>query len=167
MVTIGTPHMGVTTMPYCLNGFYCDVINDVTSKDVYGLFSQSNIGPPGYFKDPNNYESYLENSSFLADLNNEKTINTTYIEKMQNLEYLVLVKFTEDSAISPIESAWFGFFEGENVVPFNQTKSYLKNTLGLQKLYSEDKLHFIEIEGEHLNFIEEEFTELILPYLLD
>lgn len=39
-----------------------------------------------YWHDPLNEDKYKESSTFLADINNEKFINTTYIENLQLLK---------------------------------------------------------------------------------
>ncbi|CAG9331899.1 unnamed protein product [Blepharisma stoltei] len=168
LVTMGGPHMGVAAMPNCFNGFYCDIVNAAIDKDVYSSFCQNHLGPPGYFKDPYRYDAYLKNSNFLATLNNEKSLNTTYVTGMQNLDNLVLVKFTEDTIVDPPDSEWFGYFENDShhLVPMNQTTDFHQNLIGLQQLYAQEKMHFIPIQGNHLQFTEAEFTQLVLPYLL-
>lgn len=42
-----------------------------------------------YWHDPLNEDKYVEHSSFLADINNEKTINQTYIDNLMKLNKFV------------------------------------------------------------------------------
>lgn len=64
-----------------------------------------------YWHDPLNEEEYKKYSSFLADINNERTLNIDYIENLRSLEKLVFVKFDNDSMVQPVESEWFGFYK--------------------------------------------------------
>jgi palmitoyl-protein thioesterase len=51
-------------------------------------------------------ESYLAHSSFLADVNNERTTkNSEYARNLNNTEMLVMYLFTEDETLVPKESA--------------------------------------------------------------
>jgi len=87
---------------------------------------------------------------------------------MKNLQNLVLVKFTLDTVIDPPESEWFGYFglESKVVQPMNQTQDYAQDLLGLQELNAQGKIVFIPIVGNHLQFTTQQFTDLVLPYLL-
>lgn len=64
-----------------------------------------------YWHDPLNEEQYQRASTFLADINNEKTVNVDYIENLRSLENFVLVKFGNDTMVQPVESEWFGFYK--------------------------------------------------------
>jgi palmitoyl-protein thioesterase len=51
-------------------------------------------------------ESYLAYSSFLAEVNNERTTkNSEYARNLNNTEMLVMYLFTEDETLVPKESA--------------------------------------------------------------
>jgi palmitoyl-protein thioesterase len=71
MVTMGGPHMGTDAIPHCFSGIICDVVNHVAKKLVYSKFVQDWLGPAGYFRDINNYNTYLSKSLFLPKMNNE------------------------------------------------------------------------------------------------
>lgn len=43
-----------------------------------------------YWHDPFNEDKYKDHSSFLADINNEKSINQTYIDNLMKLNRFVL-----------------------------------------------------------------------------
>jgi palmitoyl-protein thioesterase len=65
------------------------------------------LGPAGFFVDHNNYDNYLEHSSFLPYLNNEKNYSSEAKSKFEALEEVMFVMFNQDSIIYPKESAWF------------------------------------------------------------
>ncbi|KAK6041374.1 hypothetical protein COOONC_21120 [Cooperia oncophora] len=64
---------------------------------------------------------------------------------------------------------WFGYFkEGdlETIVPMNETTLYTEDRIGLKKLQETGRLHFLEVEGDHLRISTEEFKkEVIDKYL--
>lgn len=64
-----------------------------------------------YWHDPLNEEGYKKYSTFLADINNERTLNLDYIQNLRSLEKFVFVKFDNDSMVQPVESEWFGFYK--------------------------------------------------------
>lgn len=69
-----------------------------------------------YWHDPLDEIEYKEKSSFLADINNERTINSSYVVNLQNLDNFVMVRFEKDSMVQPVESEWFGFYKnGQSV----------------------------------------------------
>lgn len=44
-----------------------------------------------YWHDPLHEDKYVEHSSFLADINNEKSINQTYIDNLMKLNRFVRI----------------------------------------------------------------------------
>ena len=165
LVTLGGPHMGVATLPNCKAGFFCDIINYIADIGVYNSLVQRHFGPAGYFKDQFDYQTYLEKSNFLAQANNERTIDENYVKKLAQIDKMVLVKFQEDTVVDPPESEWFGYYKvnTRQVVPMNLTQDYLNNYLGLKALSRKIVLH--SIEGNHLEFTFEDIKKLVLPYL--
>ena len=72
---------------------------------------QDLIAAAQYWHDPLTEEEYLQNSLFLADINNQGPVkNTSYRENLASLQNLVLVKFNQDTIVDPRESEWFGWF---------------------------------------------------------
>lgn len=45
------------------------------------------------------------------DLNNEKSINPKYSERLKNLEVFIAIGFEDDTMIQPKNTSTFGFFE--------------------------------------------------------
>jgi palmitoyl-protein thioesterase len=169
LITLGGPHMGVATIPSCHSGFFCDIVNDIVGKGVYLDFVQNHIGPAGYYKDQYEMKTYLEKSSYLADINNERQAkNDKYKEKLDSLERLVLIKFDRDSIVDPKESAWLYFYaENSNqIVKFNETDIYRQDSLGLQKLEEEGKIIFESIDAEHVQVTDKDIDEKVIPYII-
>lgn len=166
LVTIGTPHMGVSKLPHCFSGIICYVLKKFVSLMVYSPFIQDNIGPAGYFVDHLNYERYLRNSNFLPEINNERYKNSTIIKNFLSLEKVVLIKFSKDSMIYPKESAWFEFIDqNDNVIPLKNSSFYLNDNIGLAQLIKEKKVKFVDIYGDHLQFDITDEEKYILPAL--
>jgi len=64
--------MGVDMMPHCFNGLICELVNSGIDGVVYFDIVQHDFGPAGFFRDPNDLDTYRNKSIFLAALNNEK-----------------------------------------------------------------------------------------------
>jgi len=84
-----------------------------------------------------------------------------------SLANFVMVKFTEDTMVQPIESEWFGFYapgQDQQVLTLQQTPLYQEDWLGLQKLDTTGRLKFLSVVGNHLQFTEQWFIQNIIPY---
>jgi palmitoyl-protein thioesterase len=166
-VSIGGPQMGVGKFPRCDNGIFCYLVNKLVYSAIYTSYVQSHIGPAGYFKNIHNYYKYLEASSFLAELNNEKSEkNDEYKQRFTLLEKVVLIKFSKDTMILPKETAWFQFYDENNVViDLSASEFYQSDFIGVRKLNEEEKIHFVELEGNHLHFDYDDVNSFMLPAL--
>ncbi len=143
-------------------------MNSVTDWLVYTDYIQNNIGAAGYFKDPSNYEKYLEKSSFLADLNNERSAkNQTYRDQILKLEKVVLTMFEQDTMIFPKETAWFGFYNNDksSVLNVTQTDLYNQDFIGVRQLMQDGKIQFVSLPGDHLRFEHTDIDEYFIPAL--
>lgn len=47
---------------------------------------QKHLVQASYWHDPVNEQKYKDKSSFLAEINNERIVNQTYIDRLQSLE---------------------------------------------------------------------------------
>ena len=57
-------------------------------------------------QDPEDLETYLELSAWLADINNEREEkNMTYKHNLSSLEKFVMIKFTEEKTVVPADSS--------------------------------------------------------------
>ncbi|OMJ88324.1 hypothetical protein SteCoe_9735 [Stentor coeruleus] len=169
VITLGGPHMGVMSIPNCESGFFCDIFNDALDLGVYDSFVQENFGPPGYYKDPLEYNEYLKQSNFLAAANNEKSINADYATGFKSINQLVLIEFTEDTIVDPKSSEQFGYFKigsKKDLLLYNQTEDYINDWLGLKTLDEQGKIVFEYIVGNHLQFNNSEIQRTVIPYLI-
>lgn len=167
-ISIGGPQMGVAAFPHCASGIMCDIVNSVVDKFVYNSFIQGLIGPAGYFRNPKNFNSYLSGSTFLAKLNNEIQHDKTelYKQRILDIEKIVLVMFDQDTMIIPKETAHFQFFdESKHVVDFEKTDVYINDDLGLKQMKTEERIVFLTLPGDHLEFSESDLDNIAIPYL--
>ena len=76
-------------------------------------------------QDPYNYDKYLRNNHFLADINNERPAKQQiYKDNMLSLKQLVLVRFSDDLLVVPRDSAWFSYWNGHQLQSMNETQLY-------------------------------------------
>jgi palmitoyl-protein thioesterase len=172
MVTIGGPHMGVDKIPNCLEGTICNLVNDVARNLVYDKTIQEGLVPAGYFRNPNDIEAYKKGSVFLPSLNNEIEQESDAAkarkERFSALNGAMLVMFSNDTMISPKETAHFETHnEGyKRVVPVNETDFYKNDYIGLKSLDDAGKIKRVEWPGEHLQFSNDQITNEVVPFLM-
>nr|XP_023021953.1 palmitoyl-protein thioesterase 1-like [Leptinotarsa decemlineata] len=173
LISLGGQHQGVYGLPRCgsLIAEVCDFVRRLLNHAAYVPEVQKMLVQATFWHDPLNEETYKDHSTFLADINNEKIVNSEYIRNLQSLQNFVMVKFENDSMVVPVESEWFGFYKpGQSVETESLQESdiFIDDRLGLQKMSDDSKLHFLSVEGDHLRFKWEWFEENILePFLKD
>ena len=145
----------------------CRKKNELLRKQVWHDNIQKTVIPAQYFRDPYQYSSYLEHSHLLADINNERTVNSTYKNKVSALEKLVLIAFEDDTTVIPKESAWFYDINSVNgeLIPFDKTKLYLNDFLGLESLSNDNKIDFLSLPGEHMEIPQTYLVDIARTYL--
>ncbi|CAK1586030.1 unnamed protein product [Parnassius mnemosyne] len=172
VISLGGQHQGVYGLPHCgaLQHATCDYVRKLLNYAAYYSWVQHSLVQATYWHDPLDEIMYKKSSQFLADINNERKINKTYIANLNRLENFVLVKFDSDSIVQPRETEWFGFYapgQAERLLPLEESNLYKKDRLGLRKMKESGKLIFLSTPGDHLHFPQEWFVEKILkPYLL-
>lgn len=166
-VSIGGPQMGVAKFPHCDKGIFCSILNKLVDSAIYSTLVQSYIGPSGYFKNNKNYSKYLSHSTFLPELNNEKEEkDSNKKDRFSALEQIVLIKFSKDTMILPKETAWFQFVdEKSQLVELKDSDFYINDYIGVKKLVEENKINFVELEGNHLNFDYDDIDQHMIPVL--
>ncbi|KAG8230141.1 hypothetical protein J437_LFUL010633 [Ladona fulva] len=160
LISVGGQHQGVYGLPHCYypNHKWCDYIRKILNFGAYFKWVQNSLVQAEYWHDPINEDSYKKGSIFLADINNEDVVNKTYIQQLTKLENFVMVKFNNDTMVEPRESEWFEFYapgQGKNITPLRESKIYTQDRLGLRQMDKAGKLHFLALDGEHLQFEEE------------
>uniref|UniRef100_A0A5S6QK09 Palmitoyl-protein thioesterase 1 n=1 Tax=Trichuris muris TaxID=70415 RepID=A0A5S6QK09_TRIMR len=148
LVSIGGQHQGVFGIPHCNGSRICHVVRHLLNIGAYMPVIQENIVQAQYWHDPLNEVTYKKRSIFIADINNEKEVNETYVSNLSQLENFVMVKFNRDTMVVPAESSWFGFFapgQDERVLPLEETVLYKEDRLGLKKLMENKRRNSAQI----------------------
>jgi len=108
----------------------------------------------------------VEKSKFIAEINNEKADkNASYAVNLATLENFVMVKHNQDSMVEPRESSHFEFYtpgQADVILPLRESPIYTEDRIGLKALDEAGKLHFFEVEGNHLQFTRAWFEQNII-----
>jgi palmitoyl-protein thioesterase len=113
-ISIGGQHQGVYGIPGCDEkdmSTFCSITNKIISFGVSFNFIRTRIVQGAYWHDPLNEQYHRDNNAFLGDINQETQFKKHYRDNFLKLKSVVLVKFTKDDMVIPIESQWFGFFK--------------------------------------------------------
>ncbi|XP_023291189.2 palmitoyl-protein thioesterase 1 [Lucilia cuprina] len=168
LITMGGQHQGVFGLPKCpsLKSKTCEYIRRLLNTAAYDTWTQLELVQATYWHDPLDEEKYKARSTFLADINNEVFVNGLYADNLNKLEKFVMVKFLNDTIVQPKESQWFEFYkpgQDKEILPLKKSPVY--EQLGLNHMAVNQKLMFLEAEGDHLQFNKTWFLEKIIPLL--
>lgn len=153
LITLVSPHGGV---------FYKSPILNLVK--IYSPEMQKKYSFTNYWRNPIDYKLYLDNSTYLAELNNEKTINYVNKKNIESLKNFVMVFSPFDSVVIPPQSAIFSLLDSElDVIPVKDTELYKQDWLGLQKLDKENKLWLYKTNCTHM----EHRQPICFPQLYD
>lgn len=176
LITFGSQHNGIAEFQKCKSAtdWVCQGANALLKgSTVWSNFVQSRLVPAQYYRDTNDFESYLEYSNFLADVNNERKVkNETYAENLAKIEKLVLVVFKGDMTVIPKESGWFTEVETlkdgdkalRNVTRLRDREIYKEDWIGLKALDKKGGLVFEEVDGEHMQLKDKDLKRLFGKY---
>ncbi|XP_035903186.1 palmitoyl-protein thioesterase 1 [Anopheles stephensi] len=170
LITLGGQHQGVFGLPNCpsLSSRTCERFRQLLNYAAYTELMQNFLVQATYWHDPLNEEKYKNSSSFLADINNERFINQSYVENLQKLNKFIMVQFNKDTIVQPLESQWFGYYkpgQDKETQGLKETELFIEDRLGLKKMDNENKLVFLQCEGNHLQFTKEWLRENLFIYL--
>lgn len=168
VISIGSPQNGFADLPICEpDSYFCRKKNEYIKSKLYTDYMQENNIQAQYFRDINDYETYLEKSMFLKYVNNELFKNLEYYEKMISLNRFVMVLFEKDETLVPKETAWFYDIDPDTgkLIPFDQTDSYRYDLIGLKELNENRKIDFLKIDNYHLKMSEDDLMDLANTYL--
>jgi len=172
LITFGAQHQGVFGFPNCPGemNVFCDIVRDLLNYGAYVDFVQDFLVQAQYWHDPLHFDTYVEKSQFLADINNEKPVkNETYSTNFASLENFVMVKHTEDTMVEPLESEHFEFYapgQSDVILPLRESPIYVEDRIGLKSLDEAGKLHFFSVQGDHLQFTQQFFIDEIINVFL-
>ncbi|XP_052903175.1 palmitoyl-protein thioesterase 1 [Anopheles moucheti] len=171
LITMGGQHQGVFGLPNCpsLSSRTCERFRQLLNHAAYTDLMQHFLVQATYWHDPLNEARYKNASTFLADINNERYLNDRYAENLLKLNKFVMVKFNKDTIVQPLESQWFGYYkpgQDKETQPLNETDLFIEDRLGLKTMYEENKIVFLECEGNHLQFTKEWFRNELFRFLM-
>jgi len=172
LITFGGQHQGVFGFPNCPGEmiFFCDIVRDLLNYGAYLNFVQNMLVQAQYWHDPLHFDTYVEKSKFIAEINNEQSEkNASYAINLSKLENFVMVMHTEDTMVEPKESEHFEFYmpgQAEVILPLRESPIYVEDRIGLKTLDESGRLHLLDVEGEHLQFSTEWFIYNIINVFL-
>lgn len=174
LISIGGQHQGVYGIPNCNYDdvslvSLCNALRKLVTTAAYTSMVQSTVVQAQYWHDPRDEETYREKSQFIADINQEREVNEAYKSNLQQLENFVMVRFNNDSMVHPTDSQWFGFYKSGSIrstVSLQESNIYKQDKLGLAAMDEAGKLHFLEIDGDHLQMSDSWFVENIVKVYL-
>ncbi|XP_048504600.1 uncharacterized protein LOC104908794 isoform X2 [Beta vulgaris subsp. vulgaris] len=169
-ISLAGPHVGIAAPPFGLFRELYSAAAKFINFGIYGKFIQKNLAASGYIKIPYNIPSYLRNSKFLPKLNNELSNerNSTYKERFESLENLVLIKFDNENVLQPKETSWFGYHPDcsfSSVLSTQETKLFIEDWIGLKALEEAGNVTYITLPGVHLEISDDGLKKYIVPYL--
>ncbi|KAL4235808.1 Palmitoyl-protein thioesterase 1 [Mactra antiquata] len=170
LISVGGQHQGVFGLPHCTgNSYICEWVRKLLNYGAYEPEIQSRLVQAEYWHDPLNEDEYRKKSIFLADINQEVTVNQTYKTNMLKLKNLVLVKFLQDTMVEPRESEWFGFYtpgQDKKLYTMFDSPLYTEDKLGLKTLNDTGRITFLASDSDHLQFTETWFINNIVNKFL-
>eukprot|EP00043_Microstomoeca_roanoka_P021174 m.254942 g.254942 ORF g.254942 m.254942 type:complete len:321 (-) comp18889_c0_seq1:111-1073(-) len=131
-----------------LEAFFPNWLYVLLNSAPYSDQVQNTYSLAQYWRDPYNLQEYLEKSSFLADMNNERiNKNATYKENIMSLKNMVLLYSDVDYVVTPPRSGWFETFkpytgpgpDGE-VISLRDSLLYKLDYIGLKALDDSGRL---------------------------
>lgn len=171
LITFGSQHNGISEFQKCKSpsDWICHAANAILKgSTVWSDYVQRTFVPAQYFRDPADYDNYLEHSGFLADINNEReNKNTKYKENLSKLDNFVMVLFKDDLTVIPKESSWFASKNETtgNVTKLQDRTIYKEDWIGLKELDKKGALVFETVDGEHMQLNDKDLKRLFEKYL--
>jgi len=140
LITLVSPHGGV---------FYkLPIFNFVK---IYSPEMQQKYSFTNYWRNPIDYELYLKNSTYLAELNNERLINNENKKNIESLQNFVMVFSPFDTIVIPPQSTIFSLLDSNlDIIPIRDTDLYKQDWLGLQKLDNTNRLWLYKTNCTHM-----------------
>ncbi|XP_052255104.1 palmitoyl-protein thioesterase 1-like [Dreissena polymorpha] len=171
LISVGGQQQGVFGLPHCPGSFsICEAVRKLLNQGAYvPLISIQGLCKAEYWHDPLNEAEYQAKSVFLADINQENSVNATYKANLLKLKNLVLVQFLQDTMVIPRESEWFGYYipgQDKKLYTMYESPLYLQDKLGLKTLNDTGRITFLSSDSDHLQFTEQWFIDNIITKFL-
>eukprot|EP00345_Euplotes_harpa_P004301 CAMPEP_0168323198 /NCGR_PEP_ID=MMETSP0213-20121227/3345_1 /TAXON_ID=151035 /ORGANISM="Euplotes harpa, Strain FSP1.4" /LENGTH=298 /DNA_ID=CAMNT_0008325237 /DNA_START=15 /DNA_END=911 /DNA_ORIENTATION=+ len=167
VVTLGAPLNGISAIASLPRdswvGYYIDLIVD---KLMSFKFTERLFQPSDYWKEPEDYDHYVETSRFLAEANNEVDFDVKKKTAWTSINKALFIKFADDSVILPKESAWWGEYD-EDMTELDRHDSYVyqEDLVGIKTLEDSHKAQFVQWPGDHMAFNYTQINDWVLPVL--
>lgn len=112
---------------YLCSSVLCNVLNKFVGAFADFVITQYFVAPADYYRAWWDLERYYDTSIFLPEINNELNdplkpfVTPEHKRQMQkdaivNLEHFVMLRWLNDTVVSPKESEWFGRWdENKNI----------------------------------------------------
>lgn len=126
-----------------------------------------------YWKDSTDEATYLKESRFLADVNNEKeTKNATYRNNMLGLNMYMLIEANPDGMVYPHASESHGYYKwgtdkSSDVQLMRDTEAYKGDWLGLKTLDQQGRIVELKYQGQHMQIPSDMLFNQVLPTLAE
>jgi palmitoyl-protein thioesterase len=168
LVTFGSQHNGISKFQNCGTwDLVCKGAMAAIKGNAFGEWVQGNIVPAQYYKETNQTtgeptSNYLENSNFIADINNERhNKSAEYKQRLSSLDKFAMYVFEEDRTVIPKESGWFAEVNMTSleVTGLRDRKIYKEDWIGLKHLDRKGALKFRNATGGHMDLNEKVLTE--------
>ena len=171
LISVGGQHQGVYGFPHCPGSwFICKEVDKLLDLGAYTDYVQNHLVQAQYWHDPLNEEKYRKHSKFIADVNQEVTVNPTYKQNLMRVSNITFIMFNKDTMVIPKESEWFGFYkpgQAKELMTLQESDIWKQDKLGLREMDSQGRLSFLKIEADHLRVPEAFWTDEIIPRLKD
>ncbi|KAL8940632.1 MAG: hypothetical protein Q9216_002711 [Gyalolechia sp. 2 TL-2023] len=168
LITFGSQHNGISEFQNCADDdWVCKSWDGYLKRNTWSNFVQSRLVPAQYFRNPEDLDGYLQNSNFLADINNERVEkNKTYKANLKKLKKFVMFMFEEDTIVVPKESAYFADYNktSDAVTKLQDRTLYREDWLGLKWLDDQRRLEFKVAKGGHMQLSEELLSKTFKRY---
>lgn len=117
-----------------------------------------------------NKTTYLDNSQWLADVNNERTVNQTRRQNMISLNKYMATVALRDTIVQPAQSAWHTYWywgdeRRSKVMNLTETEGYKNDILGLKTLDERGDLILNSFDGGHCGYSMDWWNANVLPML--
>lgn len=115
-----------------------------------------------------NKTTYLDNSMWLADVNNDRTVNQTRRQNMISLNKYMATVALKDVIVQPAQSAWhtYWYWNDESrskVMNLTETEGYKNDVLGLKTLNERGDLILNSFDGGHCGYQMDWWNANVLP----
>uniref|UniRef100_A0A8C6VFF7 palmitoyl-CoA hydrolase n=1 Tax=Naja naja TaxID=35670 RepID=A0A8C6VFF7_NAJNA len=145
-ISLSSPQMGQYGDTKYLKWLFPHYMKSNLYRICYTQLGQD-ISICNYWNDPHHRDLYLNNSNFLAVLNDERFHpNATWKKNLLRIRKLILIGGPDDGVIMPWESSMFAFYDvNETVKEMTSQPVYLLDTFGLKTLDARGDIVFCKM----------------------